>query len=126
FGYRLGFTAEGKLRSIYEKEIHFTIRLLQPPCSTCLSSLSRRHLRRDAWHGRVLQRLRPEKRGKHQPGCSRHADTRRGTHGRSCSFGHGLARPSLGRTKSPARRATPVSTSAPHTAATNFVRIRNL
>jgi len=28
FGYRLGFTAEGKLHSIYEKEIHFTISLL--------------------------------------------------------------------------------------------------
>src|SRR5205814_312438 len=88
-GYRLGFTAEGKLHSIYEKEIHFKIRLLQPPCSTCLSSLPHRHLRRAAWHGRLLQRVRPSKRREKQsllntrrPG---HTDARRGAVSRSGS-----------------------------------------
>ena len=64
----LHVTSQGKTHFIYEKEIHFKISLLQPPCFTRLSSLpgSASSSRCLAW-ARSRKRLRPIKRPKNQP-----------------------------------------------------------
>src|SRR5262249_15425118 len=72
----------------------------------CLSSWRRWHLCRDAWHGRVFKRVRPETRAKNQTGCPRHPETGRSPNGWPCSYGQGLARPSLRSAQGRVRRET--------------------